>query len=317
MSEVQDEVTFMGVEHRGGPNRKIGRPRGIVWNHFQRDYYCPRKKRTEAKCLYCFALFDGRSEVLEHHILDECTKISHEVRQKYDEERSAALPDAAEVSGISKADRKRLRSLSKKGQSQTNLTNHFWKKENTSENEAQQIDQAILLLFVMCNISFATAGSIYFLNLIRKLNPYYMPPGTHHHYSSNVVLIVLLHRYACFSLLIATTPGNKVSFAHCAGPQKLSGQLLSEEALRLRAAFLTTFGACKYITLSIDGWTDVSNKSVYAICVVLDDEAQTPHLLAVVDLSADRHAWAFGSWQTSLPSASSTKTRVPKKTRGK
>jgi hypothetical protein len=65
---------------------------------------------------------------------------------------------------------------------------------------------------------------------------------------------------------------------------------LRDEVERTRSALEAMLATCKAVTLSIDGWSDVSNNSVYAICLITDDG--TSFLLDTLDLSGERHTAA-------------------------
>lgn len=278
--ELVESSSGAVVEGNVGSKQKFGRPSSVAWDHFKRGDYCPRTKRRKGTCLHCTECLDGRATNLETHILQDCKKISNEARQNFRKRLAESLPEAAEISRVSAADRKRARMINQKGPSQLTIAGHIWKKEYTSDKEAQQLDQAMLQFFVLCNVSFVTASSPWFLNFIQKLNPFYVPPGVDY---NNVSFHV--------SVLCSVSDVEGL-LVHGAGPQKLSGTLLSEEAQRIQASFLLSLDSCKYITLSLDGWTDISNKSIYAICLMLDDELQSPHLLNVIDLSSERHTAA-------------------------
>lgn len=73
----------------------------------------------------------------------------------------------------------------------------------------------------------------------------------------------------------------------------LSGKLLSEEYHRTQHEFQKNLKTCKNGTLTLDGWTDNSNKSIYAICWIMDDSNRSCFLVDVLDLSSDRHTAAI------------------------
>jgi len=72
------------------------------------------------------------------------------------------------------AGRKRQRSNS--AGSQPSLRSHFDARKPTGE-EINRISRALLLFFVMCNVSFESAASPFFLYFLQQLRPLYHPPS--------------------------------------------------------------------------------------------------------------------------------------------
>lgn len=71
----------------------------------------------------------------------------------------------------------------------------------------------------------------------------------------------------------------------------MSGTLLKQEVRRLANNLLEQLSKkkCRNVTLSLDGWTDCSNNSIYVLTLQLDDDSKSCHVLCVLDLSLERH----------------------------
>ena len=151
-----------------------------LWKYFKRDPPLGTAgTNVKAQCLAEGSqakLFrvKGNASLIEH--LELCKKTS-----------PADLEEARQIAteeGLSYADRPsagpslpgRSQSGSKRQRSDETLHRHF-DTRRPSKEEADRINRALLLFFVMCNIPFATVASPWFLAFVLLLRPLYQPPG--------------------------------------------------------------------------------------------------------------------------------------------
>lgn len=73
----------------------------------------------------------------------------------------------------------RSQSGTKRPRSEETLHRHFDTRRPSNE-EADRINRALLLFFVMCNIPFSTVANPWFLAFVLLLRPLYEPPGETH-----------------------------------------------------------------------------------------------------------------------------------------
>jgi hypothetical protein len=173
--EIVEDCSLINDAETPSTN-KLGRPKSAVWVHFKEGEYDQKKKRRSAECLHCSDVLEGKPEKLEQHILETCKRVPDTVRKDFRKALRQSIPQGAETPSLTRADVKRLAKTKRKSGNE-DLTEYMWRKDRVSSSEKQRADQAMLLFFIMCGISFRTANSPYFLGFVRELNPHFEPPG--------------------------------------------------------------------------------------------------------------------------------------------
>ena len=135
---------------------------------------------------------------------------------------------------------------------------------------------------IMCNASFATAANPWFLNFISSIQPNYTPPG-----NSDKRCILVRAKFSLRVPICMVALHRSKSFGW-----GIDARWTCTHETRLWSEYEVNIRGCKNATVSLDGWTDVSNKSIYAICLIMDDPGRTCFLLDVLDLSSSRHTAA-------------------------
>lgn len=106
-----------------------------------------------------------------------------------------------------------------------------------SENEQRAIDKALVCWVACCAIPFNALEHPWFKLLMQRLRPTYSPPS------------------------------RKV----------IGGSLLSAEYKLLRELVSKEIERCECVTLSVDGWSDINNKSIYEFNVIFQDGSELPY----------------------------------------
>ncbi|GAQ90649.1 hypothetical protein KFL_006670070 [Klebsormidium nitens] len=147
--------------------KRPGRPKGEVWEHFEKISGPDASKRHVVRCNHCNKESTGRVEQMVIHIANECGKAPTEERMKM-LEKLGAKADAADENPA------------KKQKGSTGVQQRINYHVDTSKVTAAQkkaLDLKLLLLFVMCGIPFMVASSPWFLDFVHALRPNYNPAG--------------------------------------------------------------------------------------------------------------------------------------------
>jgi len=205
-----------------GSKKGPGAPRHPVWDHFE---LTDRNKsnRYTANCNFCNIAFpDARLDNIKKHILAECKDVPSEVRSTVQDEisKEASAPTLLKTA---------VRKAAKRS-AQSSLLDSFDTRAIGPQVQ-KDLDFSVLRFVVMGGLPFTVVDSPWFLDLVNKLRPAYVPPGR----------------------------------------TKLAGHLLVTEHARCKQAIAARIAAAENLTVSIDGWTDEAKWSVYAFNVNFPD----------------------------------------------
>lgn len=162
----------------GAGLRARGRPKDPVHKHFRAvrpkkpgevaDVPAPKKKLW---CFHCWNPVSKRARDLRKHVLTDCNTIPSEQRDEY---RIGFIAKAGPV----KAAHAAVPTATRRDSRQADLVgDSFVAKGRVGDALAAVWDRKLLLLVVMCGLSFHMVDSPWFIDYARSLSPNYVPAG--------------------------------------------------------------------------------------------------------------------------------------------
>lgn len=181
-SEPIDVEQEASAEASSGLGPKKGSRASGLWQFFKRDPplgVSSTQTNVKAKCNFCQTDFraKGNAALVDHFnrcklwpakALAQARKIAE------DEGLSYADKQEGSQSGSRGPDLKKQKTSH--GRAPSGLHKHFDSRAPSKE-AAALINRALLLFFVMCNVSFSAVSSPYFKAFVQQLRPLYTPPG--------------------------------------------------------------------------------------------------------------------------------------------
>jgi len=130
-----------------------------------------------------------------------------------------------EQESASKCDQPQIKKLKPcSGDSSQQLIANYCSSRDISKAVKQEIDREVLKCFICCNIPFRVAENLSFVTLMKKLRPGYVPPSR----------------------------------------TRISEKLLWDETAQVIYDTQRQLQQSMNITIAVDGWTDITGKSIYA-----------------------------------------------------
>lgn len=221
----------------------------VAWTGFRRSTMKKPGKsgRFDAQCTCCERTMEGRTDVLQKHVSHYCSSITEEARTKYLTDVEKERREAADAG----KQHKRKLGLASAGSSVSTPPAKRvgildYMAPSLTPKAVAQVEEQLVRAFVTGNIPQRFASNPYFQSALRALNPSYTKPMS----------------------------------------RDVFKRVLASLAVKTR---ITLEDFCKSgldLTLQLDGWTDVSKRSLYAIVLA---SAKSHRLVDLLDMSADRH----------------------------
>ena len=145
-------------------NVKTGPKFGPIWDHFiQGD--SNGSGHYQATCKYCDQYFkQGRPQYLRTHILSYCTEASEDVKRSVNQEildNESLQPSAKKIKII---------------QDQKQIGNYYGLAD-IEPSRQKEIERTLTMMFICCGVSFRIIENPFFINLLKALNPGFIPPS--------------------------------------------------------------------------------------------------------------------------------------------
>ena len=152
--------------NKGGP------PFSDIWNHMKKG---PKqsKGRYSATCNYC-AMFwkNGKPFVLREHLANHCKKCPNDIIMYY----TSCIEKVIGKKIVKVEDSDSNSERPNKKIKQTAVSN-FFESTKLEKGRIEEIDRAITKAFIMCNIPFNVIENLWFIDLIKTLQPAYNAPS--------------------------------------------------------------------------------------------------------------------------------------------
>jgi|GEM_PF-1010360 len=209
---------------------KGGRPIGKIWDYFIKGEQIYKGYYT-ATCSFCEAFWNTAKPIkLKRHIAYECKKVDSDTRITVLMMLTKDVVDSDDESydttstSTTKTNKKR-----KNDSSQTNIDEHF---ENfpTSLSKEDQINKALVKLFVCCNLPFSLVEHPFFTEFIKTIRNTYSIPS----------------RWV------------------------LSNTLFDQEVSRVKMKIDRILDKEINLTITFDGWTNPTGQSIYDYCLITE-----------------------------------------------
>ncbi|KAF0484114.1 zinc finger bed domain-containing protein 1-like [Gigaspora margarita] len=204
-----------------------------IWDAFKKTgLRDPKTKRYPVQCNYCSKDLDGRIDTMYIHVIDHCKNISQTDKLKFIEihAKKSTTSHAKSKNADDDQDLENTSLVSKK--QKTSLasvaTIDSYYTRPLSQEKIDLIHEALVKFFITCGISFCIIENKYFCDFLALLNINYFTPSKY----------------------------------------KLIRDLISKIYSRILLKIIDSLKLCKDLTLIFDGWTTVSNSSVYAFLAV-------------------------------------------------
>lgn len=153
-----------------------------VWKCFEKG---PRDAKAHkpawVKCNFCNQRFILAKKVnCEAHIIQKCSQAPRIVKDQLCQSLSspATLSASLPPPVLNRTEAKRQRVAISNTSVSAPITKFFDGRRAPDGLELQELRQAQLLFFVMCNVPFRAASSPFFLEFIKRLRPLFNPAGT-------------------------------------------------------------------------------------------------------------------------------------------
>ena len=143
--------------------RKAGPKFSPIWEHFIKGDPAGNGHH-QATCKYCNYFFkQGRPQYLRAHILASCPNADEDAKRAVNQELLDidSLPPAAKKITI-------------RGQKQVD---DYYESATIEPSHQKEIEQALVMMFICCGISFRIVESPFFINLLKALNPGFVLPS--------------------------------------------------------------------------------------------------------------------------------------------
>jgi hypothetical protein len=146
--------------------RKTGPKFSPIWDHFVKGDSIGNGL-YQATCKYCNQFFkQGRPNYLRTYILSFCTEAGEDVKQEVNKElleNESLQPSAKKIAiqGIH-------------GQKQID---NYYNPTTIEAFQQKEIEQALVMMFICCGLSFRVVESPFFINLLKALHPGFVPPS--------------------------------------------------------------------------------------------------------------------------------------------
>jgi hypothetical protein len=142
---------------------KTGPKFSSIWNHFDQGNSIG-SGHYQATCKYCGYFFkQGRPHYLRTHILSYCAEVDEDAKRSVNQEI---------------LENENLQPLAKKakvtGQKQISS---YYDSEDIEPFRQKEIEQALTMMFICCGVSFRIVENPFFINLLKALNPGFVPPS--------------------------------------------------------------------------------------------------------------------------------------------
>ena len=127
-----------------------------------------------AKCSYCDVSWkQGKPQILREHLANHCKKCPSDVSLYFAKIVGKAMGEKTGEDDESASD---LKELSHKKQKQTSIENFYKSEKKLEKGYSDAIDRAVTKAFVMCNVPFSIIENPWFIDMIKTLQPSYVPP---------------------------------------------------------------------------------------------------------------------------------------------
>lgn len=135
-----------------------------IWKYFNRGNHLGNG-HYQATCNFCSMFFkDARPHILRSHIVLQCLKATDDIKNEVNEM-------------ILKEENLQNQNSSKRAKSGQQSLENYFSSVNLEESRIKQINEALVMMFVMCALPFRLVENPFFINLLKALNPGYKPPS--------------------------------------------------------------------------------------------------------------------------------------------
>ncbi|CAG8561794.1 9369_t:CDS:2, partial [Scutellospora calospora] len=226
-----------------------------IWDAFNKTGLRDLKtKRYPVQCNYCNKDFDGRIDAMYIHIIDHFKDIPQPDRFKFIElqAKKTTASRIIKSKSVDNDDRVSEDTLSvlkkpKTSSNQSQTTINSYYTRPLTKDNINIIHEALVKFFITCGISFRIIESKYFRDFLALLNINYLPPSKY----------------------------------------KLIRDLIPKIYSQILLKIIDSLKFCKDLTLIFDGWTTISNSSVYAFFAITS--YGDIHMLGLEEFENQRH----------------------------
>ena len=215
---------------------KGGRPISKIWDYFIKGDQSNNKGYYSATCSFCDFIWNvGKPSKLKRHLAYQCKQVDSDTRINIlmsltKEAIDSDDDDDTASTSTTKTNKKRKASDSS---SQTNLDEHY---DNfpTSLSKEDQINTALVKMFVCCNLPFSLIEHPFFIEFIKSIRNTYSLPS----------------RWV------------------------LSNTLFDQEISRINLKLEKIINQETNITIAFDGWTNLTGQSIYDYCLITEERKE-------------------------------------------
>jgi hypothetical protein len=155
------------------PN-KGGRPFSEVWDQHMIKGSQASRGHYAATCSYCnLSWKQGKPQVLREHLANHCKKCPTDVSLYFAKIVGKAMGEKIGEDDESASD---LEEPPRKKQKQTSIQNFYSSEKKLEKGYSDTIHRSVTKAFVMCNIPFSVIENPWFVDMIKTLQPSYVPP---------------------------------------------------------------------------------------------------------------------------------------------
>jgi hypothetical protein len=144
--------------------RLVGPKFSDIWKYFIRGNHLGNG-HYQATCEFCSTFFkDGRPHILRSHIALQCLKATDDIKNEVNEM-------------IINEENLQTQHFNKRAKSGQQSLENYFNSANLEESRIRQINEALVMMFIMCALPFRLVENPFFINLLKALNPGYQPPS--------------------------------------------------------------------------------------------------------------------------------------------
>jgi hypothetical protein len=269
--------------------KKGGRPLAAIKLHFNCSPGTKTTHNPTAVCKFCDTIFvNKKNDALEKHILEHCKSVSPEVRLAVQQQLAdKAPPTVAPNAAVSGARSGASASSKRPYSSNLKITASFATATPFTDEEQVRLHHLLLRAMVDSAVSFRMLDSVHFRYFCDEVTGQrYTPPGKFNGIQLPCLLPVRKDHSnidAC-DLVIAT------------GSTQMRTSILEQEYAAVRAAHKIKLQDAVHVTMGFDGWSDLSNASVYSANAIVPPQLNGQRSVLLIDfrdVSIEHHNGTF------------------------
>jgi hypothetical protein len=168
-SLLLQKMSEVPLPHKGG------RPFTEVWDGHMIKGSPTSRGHYAATCSYCNNSWkQGKPQVLREHLANHCKGCPPEVSLHFAKIVGKAIGEKMGEDDESASD---LEEPSHKRQKQTSINNFYKSDKKLEKGYSDAINHSVTKAFVMCNIPFSVIENPWFIDMLKTLQPSYVPPS--------------------------------------------------------------------------------------------------------------------------------------------